>query len=218
MQPKSYPINLKGEKLLLLPEKAIWLPAYQVLLVSDVHLGKGTHFRKAGIPIPRELSQEDMANLSDLISQYKPKKIIFLGDLFHSDINDDWNWFRLWRQLHQNIELILIKGNHDIIEEQLYQNLDILVVKELFLGPFLLLHNLPKKERENYILAGHIHPGIKLRSKGRQSLTVACFYFAANYAVLPAFGKFTGKACIEAKEGDLVFAIAGQTILKLPQL
>jgi len=215
MQIKSYPFTLKNEELLLLPEKAIWFPVHKILLISDVHLGKGAHFRKSGIPIPTKLSQEDLANLSDLITHYKPKKIIFLGDLFHSDINDDWNWFSLWRQLHLEIELILIKGNHDIISLELYHSLNIQVVDEMSLGPFLLLHNLPKKKRLEYILAGHIHPGIKLRGKGRQSLTVACFYFTPDYAILPAFGKFTGKACIEAKEGDLVFAIAGKEVLKL---
>lgn len=216
MPVNSYPFTLKNEELLLLPEKAIWFPAHKVLLVSDVHLGKGTHFRKSGIPIPKELSQEDLANLSDLIAHYQPQKIIFLGDLFHSDINDDWHWFSLWRQLHQEMEIILVKGNHDIIDAELYQHLDIQVVDELLLGPFLLLHNLPGQKRQEYVLAGHIHPGIKLRGKGRQSLTVACFYFTSNYAILPAFGKFTGKACIGAKEGDTVFAIAGKKVIKFP--
>jgi DNA ligase-associated metallophosphoesterase len=216
MPINSYPFTLKNEELLLLPEKAIWFPEHKVLLVSDVHLGKGAHFRKSGIPIPKDLSQEDLANLSDLITHYQPQKIIFLGDLFHSDINDDWNWFSLWRQLHQEIEIILIKGNHDIISTALYQRLGIQVVDEMTLGPFVLLHNLPKQQKQEYVLAGHIHPGIKLRGKGRQSLTVACFYFTPGYAILPAFGKFTGKACIEAKEGDTVFAIAGKKVLKFP--
>jgi metallophosphoesterase superfamily enzyme len=54
-------ISFKGETLVLLPERAIWFPKYETLLVSDTHLGKGSHFRKAGIAIPTVLKQEDLA-------------------------------------------------------------------------------------------------------------------------------------------------------------
>src|SRR6478672_3436553 len=120
----------KDTNLLLLPEKAIWFPDYKVLLLSDVHLGKGAHFRKSGIAIPQQLAQEDLAVLSDLVHQYQPQKIIFLGDLFHSDINNDWDWFCMWRDLHQKIEMVLIKGNHDILPKEFYQKVCIEVIEE----------------------------------------------------------------------------------------
>jgi DNA ligase-associated metallophosphoesterase len=213
MQAENFQISFKDEVLHLLPERAIWFPIYKTLLVSDTHLGKGSHFRKAGIAIPTTLEQEDLATLSDIIDAYNPKALIFLGDLFHSDMNNDWEWFKLWRQLHQNISMILIKGNHDILPLHFYQLLNIEVVNSKILGPFELHHDLPKKPSENYIICGHIHPGVKLKGKARQGMVLPCFYFGKNNAILPAFGKFTGKVIIKRKENDLVFAIAGKKVV-----
>jgi DNA ligase-associated metallophosphoesterase len=213
MQSEYFQITFRDEVLNLLPERAIWFPIYETLLVSDTHLGKGSHFRKAGIAIPTILEQEDLATLSDIIDTYKPKELIFLGDLFHSDINNDWEWFKLWRQLHQNITMVLIKGNHDILPLHFYQLLNIEVVTSKILGIFELFHDLPKSQSFNYVISGHIHPGVKLNGKARQGIVLPCFYFGKNNGIMPAFGKFTGKAIIKRKENDLVYAIAGKKIV-----
>lgn len=214
MLANGHKFIFKETELVLLPEKAIWFPSDRTLLISDVHLGKGGHFRKSGIAIPAQLAQEDLANLSDLIHHYQPKSIIFLGDLFHSDMNNDWDWFCLWRELHHETELILVKGNHDILPVGFYDNLCIKVIDEWSIGPFTLKHDKPKNfQSDNYLICGHIHPGIKLRGKGRQSVTVPCFWFGRDYAILPAFGKFTGKVEIKIQRDETVFAIAGQKVL-----
>src|ERR1700712_2109470 len=88
--------NLLNQDLLLLSQKAIYWQQEKALIVADVHMGKVGHFRKAGIAVPRDMEQDDLAMLSDLIDEHEPKKIIFLGDLFHSDLNADWDWFVLW--------------------------------------------------------------------------------------------------------------------------
>jgi metallophosphoesterase superfamily enzyme len=102
--------------------------------------------------------------LSDLIHEYKPQKLIFLGDLFHSDMNNDWDWFVLWRSQFPKLQIILIKGNHDIISDKHYTDLGITLHKELTMGPFLMLHHpLPDPEVKaegGYVLCGHIHPGL----------------------------------------------------------
>lgn len=203
------------EELLLLPQKAIWLPKYQTLLLSDTHLGKGAHFRKAGIAIPQILAQEELARLSDLISELKPLTIIFLGDLFHSEINNDCDWFALWREMHQKIEMILVKGNHDILPQSFYQKVNLKVVHSFFIGKFKLMHEPPKSPESDYIIAGHIHPGVRLKGKARQGVTLPCFYFGVQFAVLPAFGKFTGKAIIKPTENDKIFAIAGEQVVQI---
>src|ERR1700712_832286 len=118
-------INLLGQDLLLLPQKAIYWKQQKALIAADVHLGKVGHFRKAGIAVPRDMEQSDLAVLSDLIFEYKPEKLFFLGDLFHSDLNADWEWLRLWRQQFPKLEIILIRGNHDIIHDKYYEQLNI---------------------------------------------------------------------------------------------
>ncbi|HEY4198814.1 MAG TPA: hypothetical protein VGM63_24910, partial [Mucilaginibacter sp.] len=75
--------NFLDQDLVLLPQKAIYWKQQKVLIAADVHMGKVGHFRKAGIAVPRNMEQSDLATLSDLIFEHQPEKLIFLGDLFH---------------------------------------------------------------------------------------------------------------------------------------
>ena len=48
-----YPVRLAGEELWLLPEKALYWPAQQALLIADVHFGKAAAYRSLGQPVPQ---------------------------------------------------------------------------------------------------------------------------------------------------------------------
>ena len=133
-------LKLREQHLLLLPQKAILWKEKRILIVADLHVGKVGHFRKAGIAIPKLMEQEELAILSDLIHEHGPEKVIFLGDLFHSEHNNDWNWLELWRNLFPGIEMILIRGNHDILHPEYYIKSDFLVVDTLSMSPFLFTH------------------------------------------------------------------------------
>src|ERR1700712_4758958 len=163
--------NLLDQDLLLLPQKAIYWQQENALIAADVHLGKVGHFRKAGIAVPRDMEQDDLAVLSDLIFEHKPEKLIFLGDLFHSDKNADWDWFVFWRRQFPKLHIILIKGNHDIIADRHYEELDVELHDELLIGPFLMLHHpltdVDLQTASGYVFCGHIHPGISLVGRGR---------------------------------------------------
>ena len=211
------PFKLLNQDLLLLPQKAIYWQQEKALIAADVHLGKVGHFRKAGIAVPRDMEQDDLAVLSDLIAEHRPEKVLFLGDLFHSDMNADWEWFKLWRQQFPQLQIILIKGNHDIIDEEHYRQLNIKIYPELLIGPFLMLHHpLTEKQIEltkSYAFCGHIHPGINLVGKGRQALTLPCFAFGDKQAILPSFGKFTGKVAICNSLTDHIFAVLKDKVI-----
>lgn len=211
------PFKLLDQDLLLLPQKAIYWQQQQALMVADVHLGKTGHFRKAGIAVPRDLEQNDLAVLSDLVAEFKPERIIFLGDLFHSDINADWEWFAMWRQQFPNVTIDLVRGNHDIIADKYYDQLNIALHKQMIIGPFLMLHHpLTESDLElitQYAFCGHIHPGINLTGKGRQSLTLPCFAFGSKQAILPSFGKFTGKVAVRTSKTDSIFAVLKDKVI-----
>lgn len=211
------PFTLLGQNLSLLPQKAIYWEQQKALIVADVHFGKVGHFRKAGIAVPRDMEQSDLATLSDLIHEYKPEKLLFLGDLFHSDMNNDWDWFILWRSQFPGLQIILIRGNHDIIADSHYQNLNIELHNELLVGPFLMLHHplsdTGLQNANGYVFCGHIHPGVSLSGRGRQSITLPCFAFGSKQAVLPSFGKFTGKVAIRSQKTDRIFAVLKDKVL-----
>ena len=211
--------KLLDQDLLLLPQKDIYWQQEKELIVADVHMGKVGHFRKAGIAVPRDMEQDDLAVLSDLIDEHKPKKIIFLGDLFHSDLNTDWDWFVLWRKHFPKLELILIRGNHDIIHDRYYIDLNVALHDELLVGPFLMLHHPQNDEAldkaAGYVLCGHIHPGVSLSGKARQHITLPCFAFGSRQAILPSFGKFTGRVAICSQKTDRIFAVAPNKVIAI---
>lgn len=208
-----------NQNLILLSKKAIFWEEERALIISDLHIGKVGHFRKAGIAIPKLMEQEELATLSDLIHDFKPSQLIFLGDLFHSDHNNDWNWLELWRELYPAIKMILIQGNHDVLHQDYYQKANFEIYDKLKLGPFLFVHD--KKDYDQippdnaYVLSGHIHPAIRLRGKARQSVLLSCFSFGKNAAILPAFGKFTGKCCLKENNGDTVFGVLKDKVILL---
>lgn len=213
------PFNLLNQDLLLLPQRAIYWKQENALIAADVHLGKVGHFRKAGIAVPRDMEQNELAVLSDLIFEHKPEMLILLGDFFHSDMNADWDWFILWRSQFPKLEIILIRGNHDIIDDSHYFDLNIQLHEHLLIGPFLMLHHpltdSKLKDAEGYVFCGHIHPGVRLIGRGRQAITLPCFAFGAKQVVLPSFGKFTGRVAIHSSKSDRIFAIAKDKVLAI---
>jgi DNA ligase-associated metallophosphoesterase len=211
--------NFLEQDLILLPQKAIYWKQQKALIAADVHLGKVGHFRKAGIAVPRNMEQSDLGTLSDLIFEHKPSQLIFLGDLFHSDMNADWEWFRMWRQQNSKLEIILIRGNHDIIHDDHYLELNVALYDQLQVGPFLMLHHPPTEaqlqQTEAYTFCGHIHPGVNLSGRARQSITIPCFAFGNKQAVLPSFGRFTGRVAIQRKKQDRVFGVLEDKVIAI---
>jgi DNA ligase-associated metallophosphoesterase len=211
--------KLLDQDLLLLPQKGIYWQQEKALIVADVHLGKVGHFRKSGIAVPRDMEQGDLVVLSDLVDEHRPEKLILLGDFFHSDINSDWDWFILWRSQFPKLEIILVRGNHDIIADENYHQLNITLLDELLIGPFLMLHHPltddSLQKAAGYAFCGHIHPGISLVGKGRQQITLPCFAFGTRQAILPSFGKFTGRVAIRSSKTDRIFAIAKDKVLAI---
>ena len=103
-----------GQTFILSPQKCLFWPEHQLLLIADAHFAKETHFRKHGIAVPHGILQHDLLRIEKLIQQFQPKEIIFLGDMFHSEENDGLNEFINWRK-KQTLNMTLIIGNHDIL-------------------------------------------------------------------------------------------------------
>jgi len=206
-----------NQSLLLSPEKALFWEEEKTLVVSDVHLGKSGHFRKHGIAVPQQVNSGNLDRLSLLISQTRPNRLIFLGDLFHSDYNREWSEFVRWRWNYSELTFCLTTGNHDILNRQQYEALDLVLTEQLIHPPFLFRHEPVTDlfENELYPVCGHIHPAVTLRGKGRQTMTLPCFCFSTSHALLPAFGNFTGTYKIKPEKHSSVFAVSGSKMIAL---
>lgn len=210
--------QIAGEELWLLAQKAMYWPARRVLFVADTHFGKVGHFRKHGIKIPTQAAEQNFSRMEALLTQIQPQEVYFLGDLFHSEMNQEWLQFKQMIALFPACTFHLIGGNHDILDQASYYRARLeFHPHELSLGPFLLSHEpLPNYQGERgYNLCGHIHPGVRLRGLGRQSLRLACFHFMPHQGILPAFGAFTGTALREPKKADQVFVVLEDKVIEI---
>ncbi len=199
--------NLKIHKnhFKLHPSGAIYWEEKKMLLIADVHLGKVAHFRKHGAPVPANAAFQNLEKLTEISNHFQPETICFLGDLFHSKLNEEWQDFEKWVE-YTKAEVILVSGNHDIIPTYLYEDLGIKVFDELLLDSFLLTHH-PTEIKGTFNFCGHVHPGVRMKGVGRQYLRFSCFYKTLNSLILPAFGNFTGKHILKPSEIDEIFAI-----------
>lgn len=208
--------GVAGETFVLYPQRGAFWRERKTLLLADLHLGKVSHFRRAGIPVPSRANIKNLEHLLELISLSGAERVICLGDLFHSHYNGEWEEFGEVVHHFPGIEFELVLGNHDIMGRIQYERKGIAVYDQLRIGPFLLTHH-PQESiaDEIYNLAGHVHPGVRLTGKGRQAMTLPCFYFGSRQGFLPAFGAFTGIARIRPKKEDQVYVIAANKILSI---
>ena len=206
-------IEIENNNFTLHASGAIFWKEKNTVLISDVHLGKIAHFRKNGLAIPENAILENFTRMDEVLELFKPEKLIFLGDLFHSKINNEWILFANWVK-KIDLEIILVEGNHDIIDKQNYASLNIVIHSKLLIDNFLLTHH-PIETDNFFNFCGHIHPGIKLKGKGRQFLNLSCFFRKPKQLILPSFGEFTGNFYLTPTENDLVYGITIEGVFEV---
>ncbi len=212
------PFSIQDNQFLITAHRSLFWENEKALILSDLHLGKSGHFRKSGIAIPQTVLMEDMQRLMAQIQFYKPEKLIIVGDLFHSEANKEHALFLKWRADFELLPVHLVLGNHDILQKSWYEEANIILHYGSFsIGEITFIHDIKDCDvhSNNYCISGHIHPAIRLTGSGRQALQLACFYFGKKYAVLPAFGKFTGTFVINPAKDEAVFALVNNAVMRI---
>ena len=209
--------TIAGERLLLHPDRAAYWPDRRILFLADLHLGKGAHFRRAGIAVPQLVQDVNFARLRGLIETFDPARILLLGDLFHSDHNHVWGTFCDFTAAYPSVSFELVPGNHDILPPNCYTEARLRMHEEIItIGPFSLSHHPLQEEQRiagQYNLCGHVHPCVRLVDRAGSGMKLPCFFFGQQEGILPAFGEFTGCAQVHARAGDQVFVLAEDVVL-----
>lgn len=214
-------VAVGGAELHLLPGKAAWWPAEATLLVADAHIGKAVSFRRLGVPVPEATTGGTLAALDALLATHAAQRIVFLGDLLHSrhaHASETLAAFAAWRELRPELELVLVRGNHDDRAGDPPPAWGVRCVDEpltLPAAPGLALCHHPEPRAGVYVLGGHEHPCITV-GQGIDRLRLPCFHLGAWVGVLPAFGTFTGMHPIRRSAGDRVFVVADNAVHALP--
>lgn len=196
-------ILVMGERLTCDWSGCLYWETEDTLIVSDLHLEKGSFFAKRGIMVPPYDTGETLNRLIARIEYWRPKRIISLGDSFH----DPQAHERLLQkhvdqiqQLQTNREWIWICGNHD---PDAPDNLGGVSALEFGIGPLIFRHE-PKSGLQNGEIAGHLHPAGKIirRKKGVRR---PCFVTDNARLIMPSFGAYTGGLNIRHKAFNGLF-------------
>lgn len=208
--------TVHAKNLWLSAQRSIFWEEEKALIVSDLHFGKTGHFRKWGIGVPQNVYKEDLQRLVSLLHYFTPKKLLVVGDFFHSSANTELDWFKRWRESFSSLQIILVRGNHDILHDNWYREAAIEVVSPTIqLNSFLFSHDKCETAEGVFRFCGHIHPGIIVHGLGKQSLRFPCFYFGDEHCILPAFSKFTGAVAMDRLSANSIYAIVENELVKI---
>jgi DNA ligase-associated metallophosphoesterase len=198
---------------------------HRVGFVADLHLGKGTAFRRAGVAVPEGGTEADLERLSCLVDRHGLDELWVLGDLVHAPASRSPELdrrMRAWRARHPEVRLHLVRGNHDRRSGDPPREWGFAVHDApAECHGLMLLHEPPwaggpELGERVPALAGHLHPVLRVRSGRGPGLRARAFWWHAGVLVLPAFGTFTGGARIDPSPSDRLFAVGPDTVVELP--
>ena len=218
MADRGICVDVSGEELVLLSERAVFWPRRETLLIADAHFGKAASFRASGVPVPHGTTADALGRVDALLNRTSARRIVFLGDFLHAKEGRapaTLNALAEWRARHQAIAMTLVRGNHDRRAGDPPREIAIDCMNAPLLEePFALAHH-PSAVPGAYVLAGHLHPAAVMTGPARQRERLACFWLGAEIGVLPAFGDFTGVAEVSPAVGDRVFVIAEHCVVEV---
>ncbi|MFQ3460000.1 ligase-associated DNA damage response endonuclease PdeM [Bradyrhizobium sp. UFLA01-814] len=184
---------------------ALFWEAQSLLVVSDLHLEKGSSFASRGVLLPPYDTVATLSRLAAVIARHDPRQVIALGDSFHdrdahARLSDPDREALAALQLRRN--WIWISGNHD---PALPSDLGGVVATEVAIGPIVFRHEPTGAAGE---IAGHLHPKARVPTRGR-SIERRCFACDGERAVMPAFGAYTGGLSIRDAAFTRIFGSPG---------
>jgi DNA ligase-associated metallophosphoesterase len=210
-------LKIRGERILIRPDRSLYWPAKRMLAVADLHFGKAEAFRADSVPVPGG-PEATLARLGVALRETGAERLVVLGDFWHSKEGRSkriLGELARWRADCAGLEIDLVRGNHDRAGEP-PQGWGIGWETRALVDPPFCFAHYPTPSPDGYVLAGHLHPGVTLQGRGREKFRFPCFWFGALVGVLPAFGDFTGTAEVQPSSGDHIYAIADSRIFRIP--
>jgi DNA ligase-associated metallophosphoesterase len=183
-------VAFAGAAALALPEGALWLETARALIVSDLHLEKGSAYARKGQMLPPYDTRATLARLGALIAALAPQIVISLGDSFHDGDGparlDGADAVALAALIGAR-DWIWIEGNHDPAPPA---HLGGRRAKEIEIGGLVFRHEAAPGAPDGEI-SGHLHPCARIAARGG-AVRRRCFATDGARLVMPAFGAFTG--------------------------
>lgn len=151
-----------------------YVPDIKTIILSDLHLGYEEHLGKQGVLVPRTQFKQIIARLDWITEHVVVDHVILNGDVKHEfGTISKQEWREVLRLIEyfekKNIDILLVKGNHDTILGPIARKKKLKEVVEFRHKDILVTHGdyVPKK-LEKIIIMGHEHPAISLREESKQ--------------------------------------------------
>jgi len=182
--------ELAGVEATALACGGLWLAAARTLVVSDLHLEKGSSYAARGQMLPPWDTAATLARVAAAIDRLAPEIVVALGDSFH-DMGAGGRVASQDREhlaaLADRADWIWIEGNHDPAPPGWASGLR---AAEWRIGPLVLRHE-PTDGPSPGEIAGHLHPKAVAPTRAG-GVVRPCFVADGRRLLLPAFGAFTG--------------------------
>ncbi|NNU16013.1 ligase-associated DNA damage response endonuclease PdeM [Parvularcula sp. ZS-1/3] len=182
-------VILAGREVVLDCSGAMLIPDEGVLVVSDLHFEKGSHFAQKGQFLPPYDTRATLDGVERLMRLCRPKTVVSLGDAFHdTDAEarmDEADAERLSR-LCEAADWVWVLGNHDPLPPKRFRG----TATEIAQVAGLTFSHEPG-DHEGWQVAGHLHPCAVAQKDGR-GVRRPAFVTDGAHMVMPAFGAFTG--------------------------
>jgi DNA ligase-associated metallophosphoesterase len=203
-------ITIAGRQFVADRSGALYWPGRKVLIVSDLHLEKGSAFARRGQFVPPYDTRETLLRLVAAVDLFEPETIISLGDSFH-DVGGAGRLCEADRKILHIIQdqrsWYWVTGNHD---PEIGEEMGGQVVADVEIGGILFKHE-PTDAPATHEIAGHLHPAAKLAAYGAR-LRRSCFVGNGQRLIMPAFGAYTGGLNVLDPAFDRLFADGARSV------
>ena len=179
---------------------------------------KGPLFARAGLPVPVGSSQKDLARIDALLQRTGAGRLVILGDFLHAKSSrqpETLTTIQRWRESHQDVRIMLVRGNHDRCAGRVPSEWRFDEVEEPFdEGCGVLFSHEPRDADGVPVLCGHVHPVVSVMDFDRSAVRVPCFCFdERGCGILPAFGSLTGGHNVGMRQGQRVYLATGSRVI-----
>ena len=184
---------------------ALFWEEQSLLVVSDLHLEKGSSFAARGVLLPPYDTVATLSRLAAVIARHDPRMVIALGDSFHDRARMSGCPRRIATPSRRCRRGATGSGYRAITIRHCRR------ISAAWSRP---------KSRSDAIafrheptgafgeIAGHLHPKARVPTRGR-SMERRCFACDGERAVMPAFGAYTGGLSIRDAAFAKIFGTPG---------
>lgn len=167
---------------LLLPHPAALVKTKKtkILLIADPHIGWENKLQKKGIHVPSQ-TPKLLSKLVSIIGEYKPDKLIILGDVKYSVVSSEISEWQdipdFFKKIHEHVnEIAVVRGNHDAnLEPLLPDYVEFLTANGINIGDVGMFHGhkwpTPTILSCKTLVMGHLHPVVILRDPSGCKIT-----------------------------------------------